>query len=141
MKILDRLMKLLLASAVAGGLMRYAIPLDTDLVSYIGDALFQIVVNQRLVTLEGSGFTTDTMLALAILPIALIPLLYAAMVGRWGVLSFFLGFFTGYAVADFSWTGNLLLLAVGLVVFAFGVLMVLYARSIKMQTRKISIPH
>jgi hypothetical protein len=141
MKILDRLMKLLLASAVAGVLMRYAIPRDTDVVSYAGDALFQLVVNHRMLIPEGGGFTPDTMLALAILPIALIPLLYAAIVGRWGILSFFMGFCTGYAVADFSRTGNLLLLVVGLVVFASGVLIVLYARSIRGPTRKISIPH
>jgi uncharacterized membrane protein len=134
-------MKLLLASAVAGVLMRYAIPRDTDLVSYVGDALVQLVVNQRLIAPEGGGFTTDTMLALAIVPIALIPLLYAAIVGKWGVLSFLFGFFAGYAVADFSRTGNLLLLVAGLVVFAVGVLTVLYARSIRMPTRKIAIPH
>jgi len=141
MKILDRLMKLLLASAVAGVLMRYAIPRDTDLFSFAWDALVQIVVNRRIVMPDGGGFTTEMMLALAIVPIALIPLLYAAIVGKWGVGSFVLGFCSGYAVTDFIRTDNFLLLVAGLVVFAFGVLMVLYARSTRMPTRKISIPH
>ena len=141
MKLLDRLMKLLLASAVAGVLMRYAIPRDTDLFTFAWDAVVQLLVNQRVVTPGGSGFSTDMMLALAIVPIALIPLIYAVIVGKWGVCSFFLGFCAGYAVTDFLRTDNLILLIVGLFIFACGILVVLYARSIRMPTRKISIPH
>ena len=133
MKILDRLMKLFIASMFAGALMRSAVPLDLDLCSIALDIAYNAVFLQYVGISPGITIPGDYTISLMILPIALIPLLYAVINGRWSVISYLIGFFSGYLITDYLRLDSILALLTGLFLFVIGFFLMLYARSLKIR--------
>ncbi len=133
MRLLDRMMKLFIASMFAGALMRCAVPLDLDLYSIALDFAYNVVYLQHVGLSPDTAIPGDYTISLMILPIALIPLLYAAINGRWSVASYLIGFFAGYLVTDYLRLGSPLALITGLALFGLGVLLALISRSLKIR--------
>ncbi|MDI6718499.1 MAG: hypothetical protein QMD46_02645 [Methanomicrobiales archaeon] len=133
MRLLDRLMKLFIASMFAGALMRCAVPLDLDLFGIGLDFMYNVICLQHAGLSPETAVAGDYTISLMILPIALIPFLYAALNGRWSVASYLTGFFAGYSVTDYLRLGSPLALITGLAFFGMGVFLVLFSRSLKIR--------
>lgn len=133
MRLLDRLMKLLLASLVAGAMMRYAVPAEMDIFTLSLDFTYNLVYLQHVGLSPGMTVPGDYTISLMILPVAVAPLIYAAFSGKWAVLTYLLGFFAGYLMTDYLLLASLLTLLVGVAIFATGFFAVLYTRSLKVK--------
>ncbi|HZD42631.1 MAG TPA: hypothetical protein VE134_01100 [Methanomicrobiales archaeon] len=133
MQILDRLMKLFIASMFAGALMRFAVPQDLDVVSITLDFLYNVIYQGYVGLSPGISIPEDFTSSLMILPIALIPLLYAIITGKWSILTYILGFPAGYLLADFLRVESFFSLLIGIFIVLIGFFEVLYVRSVKVR--------
>jgi hypothetical protein len=118
------LLKLLIGSALAGIIIRYAATIageGTDPVPLISQFLFDLIFNRTLTTIPYEVFRVETLLWLIILLlIALIPFMFALFAGIWGFFTYLAGFLCGYFLTPEYWIVGILCLAVGVMAALYG---------------------
>jgi len=111
MRARNALAKLLAVSFIAGLVIRYASRPGEDLFTLFLEALASAIAQRTPVILGPQFFTTDVLLQLVfLLLIALAPLMFAFILGKWGVATYVTGFFAGYFSTLVTWPLALLFL-------------------------------
>jgi|GEM_PF-2356641 len=121
--------KLYIASLFGGVCMRYALPAEVDIPSSLVSFVYNALTTQTISTTAGSFNLNDYVLGLMIIPILVGPLIYAFVIGKWGLLTFIVGFFAGYYLFYFVMTFSLLVLLCALTLLLLGVIVTVYART------------
>ncbi len=122
--------KLYIASIVGGLCMRYALPLDVDIIGSTIGYLYTILVLQVPAEWIADFNLNDYLLALMVLPIVLGPLIYSIIIGRWGLFTFLIGSIAGYYLLyavrpEFSFP----ILTVASMLLVVGSMITIYART------------
>ncbi|MDD1657143.1 MAG: hypothetical protein LUQ41_01620 [Methanomicrobiales archaeon] len=111
MRARNALAKLLAVSFIAGLVIRYASRPGEDLFTLFLEALASAIAQRTPQILGPQFFTTDVLLQLVfLLLIALAPLMFAFILGKWGVATYVTGFFAGYFSTLVTWPLALLFL-------------------------------
>lgn len=127
--------KLYLASILGGLCMRYALPANVDIPISVGSFIYNLVTTQTVGSIVENFNLNDYLLALMILPIMLGPLIYAIIIGKWGVWTFIFGFFGGYylyyfgSLYLFANTFSILVLIITILLLTIGIIVTFYART------------
>lgn len=129
MKYRGSITKLYIASIFAGLCMRYGFPPEFDIFQATGSLLYHTFVLHTQVNLLGAYHLDDFLVPLMVLPIALGPIIYAMIVGRYGLLTFSLGFLGGYYIWYFQQTFSLEVLVVAMAMVVIGIVFMIYART------------
>lgn len=115
------LIKLLIGSAIAGVLIRYAAPEEADPVPLVATFLRELIFNRNLTSVQYSFFNVNTLLWLIIfLLIALVPFMFALFSGTWGFLTYICGFLCGYFLTPDYWIAGIICLVLAIMAALYG---------------------
>jgi hypothetical protein len=124
------LMKLLIGSAIAGIIIKYAAQLvgpGTDPIPLVGEFFRELIVNQSITTIGYAFFNVNNLLWLIIfLLIALVPFMFALFSGVWGFLTYLSGFLAGYLIVSGG-----LSFVIGIICLVLGIMAALYGQYIR----------
>ena len=121
MRLRNALAKLLAGSIIAGLVIRYASPPGEDVLTLFLDSIASAIAQRTPQVLGPEFFTTGVLLQLVILLIiAFAPLLFAFILGRWGIATYLTGFFAGYFATLATWPLALLFLLLAVASVLYG---------------------